>query len=136
MDSTAEVIKRSELSVLIVEDDEIYGLRLIHWIKDICSKVELAKSAEHGIFYVTSMDPDVIFLDHNLPRQSGKDVLELYRELSPKSHIYMMTGADIKPLLKEAIEHGAHQFLDKKGLQKSIVHGLLLEVAGSKLKNQ
>jgi DNA-binding response OmpR family regulator len=131
MKSIAETIKQAQLTVLIIEDDEMFANLLKKWIEEDATRVDIVDSAERGTFLVTSLKPDIILLDNNLPKLIGRDVIELYLDLSPNSKIFMMTAAEIDSHQEEIIVRGAMQFLDKRGLQKKILQGILLEVAAS-----
>ncbi len=70
---------KQKLSAILI-DDELYALsNLMHLIKEHCpaiNVVDTANSAISGIQKINKHEPDVIFLDINMPHQSGFQMLE------------------------------------------------------------
>ena len=69
----------------ILIDDEKNALEMMEWlIKTYCPSVEIAamcSSAEQGIEAIHKLKPDVVFLDIEMPEQSGFDLI---RQLQPE----------------------------------------------------
>jgi two-component system LytT family response regulator len=70
-------------SILI--DDEKNALEMMEWLlKTYCPQVEIAalcNSAEMGIEAINRHRPDVVFLDIEMPRMNGFDMLEQFDKL-------------------------------------------------------
>ena len=62
---------------------------------------------------VASIEPDVILLDVNMPGVSGLDAIPMLRERAPDTKIIMLTTARAQDCEKEAMDLGAHGFLQK-----------------------
>ena len=69
----------------ILIDDERNALEMMEWlIKTYCPQVEIVDmctSAQQGIESINAHKPDVIFLDIEMPRMNGFDMLEQFDKL-------------------------------------------------------
>src|SRR5687767_14059145 len=69
----------------ILVDDEKNALEMMEWlIKTYCPSVEIVEmcnSAEQGIEAINKYKPDVVFLDIEMPRMNGFDMLEQFDKL-------------------------------------------------------
>jgi len=69
----------------ILIDDERNALEMMEWlIKTYCPEVEIVHmctSAQQGIESINAHKPDVIFLDIEMPRMNGFDMLEQFDKL-------------------------------------------------------
>lgn len=70
----------------ILVDDETNALEMMEWLlRTYCPEVEIAamfSSAEEGIEAVRRLKPDVVFLDIEMPRMNGFDMLEQFDKLT------------------------------------------------------
>ncbi len=70
----------------VLVDDEKNALEMMEWLlKTYCPQVEIAamcSSAEEAITAIKKLQPDVVFLDIEMPRMNGFDMLEQFEELS------------------------------------------------------
>lgn len=69
----------------ILVDDEKNALEMMEWLlQTYCPQVEIqamCNSAEQGIEAINKLRPDVVFLDIEMPRMNGFDMLETFDKL-------------------------------------------------------
>jgi two-component system LytT family response regulator len=69
----------------IIIDDERNALEMMEWLlKTYCPQVEIVdmcSSAQQGIESINAHKPDVVFLDIEMPRMNGFDMLEQFDKL-------------------------------------------------------
>lgn len=98
--------------ILLVDDD---ALVLMALGKVLCGCGELV-SVDNGADALRELRTatyDICFLDVNLPDANGLDIMKEAESLSPKTHIVIMTAADLaRDQIKYLHEH-AHPFLAK-----------------------
>ena len=104
--------ERHRLRVLIVEDEPLGKERLLELL-DQQPDVEVVGTAENGeaaVAMIRSLEPDLVFLDVQMPRKSGLDVL---REIGPAEMpaTVFVTGFDHYALA--AFEFAAVDYLVK-----------------------
>ncbi|PWT73110.1 MAG: hypothetical protein C5B59_14320 [Bacteroidetes bacterium] len=112
---------RSLPKVLIIDDSELFGSRLKELLSDIQSVEVLAqaRSAKEGLAVLEMSDPDIIFLDIQLPDASGATILPIIREVKPKVSVIVLSNldTDLQKLLFP--RSGGDYYLDKsKGIFK------------------
>ena len=124
-----------KLSILIVEDDEIYSKKLATWLASFgVQNITAIKTAERASGIMSKLKPDVIFLDENLPLLKGSEVLSYYKERSPDSTIILMS-ADFKiDTVATAIQNGADYIFDKAKTDKESIFKIINAVVESKNK--
>lgn len=70
----------------VLVDDETNALEMMEWLlKTYCPQVEIVamcNTAEKGIEAIVALKPDVVFLDIEMPRMNGFDMLERVKNLS------------------------------------------------------
>jgi two-component system response regulator AtoC len=101
------------MQVLIIDDEP--GLRqtvgLI--LKEEGYQVQAASDGEEGLARALDIKPDIILCDVRMPRLSGLDFLDRFREASGESLVIMMTAYGGIELAIQAMKKGAYDYLPK-----------------------
>ena len=99
------------LRTAIIVDDEEAGLanmeRLLGYCEDI-SIVGRTKNPEKAVTLITEYKPDILFLDVEMPRMSGFEVLEITRNQGLNPIVIFTTGYDqyaIKAIKAQAFDY-------------------------------
>lgn len=103
-------------SALIIDDDQLFRTVIETMILPHTDLITSSPNAENGMYFVSSERPDFIFLDNQLPRLNGNEVVELYKEISPESQIILMSGAFKMDEVADAIEHKVDHVVTKRQL--------------------
>ncbi len=97
----------------IIIDDELNGrIALRQKIKAFCPDVELAGEAaggEEGLALISQTEPDIVFLDIEMPRMNGFDMLQ--HLVQQPFHLVFTTAFDQYAI--RAIKHAAFDYLLK-----------------------
>jgi two-component system LytT family response regulator len=97
----------------IIIDDELNGrIALRQKLKTFCPDVELAGEAaggEEGLALIAQTEPDIVFLDIEMPRMNGFDMLQHLE--NPSFHLVFTTAFDQYAI--RAIKHAAFDYLLK-----------------------
>ncbi|HEX7846503.1 MAG TPA: LytTR family DNA-binding domain-containing protein [Chitinophagaceae bacterium] len=116
-------------SILI--DDENNALEMMEWLlKTYCPSVEIVamcRSAEEGIAAINKHKPDVVFLDIEMPKMNGFDLLEqfdklnfdvvfctAYDQFAIKAFRYSAVNYLLKPVDPEDLKETIRRLEDKK----------------------
>lgn len=111
-------------SVLVVEDDEIYG----EIVKTIINKtgaynVTLVATVHEGMVFTVTRRPDIVFLDYELPDATAGEFLERVRAVPSAKNIpvIILTSHDNKDVYTSTIMLGAQDFLAKPASEEKIM---------------
>ncbi len=75
-------------SAIIVDDEELARKTLQGFLKNHCPEVTIlgtAESADAGFYLVNTLNPDVVFLDIEMPMKNGFDFLNMFENVSFKT---------------------------------------------------
>jgi two-component system, OmpR family, KDP operon response regulator KdpE len=103
------------MKVVIIEDEVELGHLIQNFLrKKIHSKVpnliKTATTIEDGLYYISEIHPDWIFLDNNLPDGKGINIVENIKK-NTQSRVIMMSA--MSNLKDEALRKGVDYFMDK-----------------------
>jgi DNA-binding NarL/FixJ family response regulator len=104
----------SAMRVLIVDDHDVvqWGFRLLLGEQRWVDRCMAASSAEEAIEVARELEPDVALVDLFLGGQSGAELCETLKEVSPRTRVLLISGAGwISPEAARAA--GAAGFVSK-----------------------
>ncbi len=109
----------SPVHILLVEDDEddiaLFKLALKKYVSPV--RLTILTEGDEVLNYLTTTTerPNLLFLDLNLPRMHGREVLVQTKQsaLGPFLRIYMLTTSSAQEDIDFCLGHGAEQFLTK-----------------------
>ena len=106
-------LRMNEQSILIIDDEpEIVSL-LSRVFKKQGFSVHAAHTLNEGWNRISSIKPDIVFLDINLPDGNGLKKLAEIKESYPLTKVVMISAFDMEEDRKQATESGAYTFLSK-----------------------
>jgi two-component system chemotaxis response regulator CheY len=109
-----EKTERTAPTVMIVDD----ALFMRMMIRDILSKdgFEVVAEAENGIEAVEKYKetrPDIVTMDIVMPEMDGIEAVRQIMKIDPNARILMCSAMGQQPLVVEALEAGAKDFIIK-----------------------
>ncbi|NTU76907.1 MAG: response regulator [Alphaproteobacteria bacterium] len=121
---------RKRPRLLVVEDQE-FSRRLLSEVLRANHDIDAAASVHEGLNLYFENAPDLVFLDIELPDESGHTLARLLRALDPESYIIMVTannsvddvsfaranhvdGFIIKPYNKQKIQEAVEKFAARR----------------------
>lgn len=104
--------------LLIVDDEAHIRMLLEQTLEDLEDEgVELlqADNGEEAVAIIQEEQPQLVFLDFNMPRMSGVDVCQIVRKELGLSEVYivLLTGKGQDADRQEGLEAGANRYLTK-----------------------
>jgi DNA-binding NarL/FixJ family response regulator len=102
-------------SVIIADDHEVVR-RGIRGILEADKGVKVVAEAADGLAAAQAVEkfkPEVLFLDLNLPRLHGLEVLKQARSVSPRTKVIILSMHNDEPYVIEALRAGASAYLLK-----------------------
>ncbi len=111
--------------VLVVDDAAFMRMML----KDILVKndFEVAGEAENGKIAVAAyqkVKPDIVTMDITMPEMNGIEAVKAIKAVDPSSKIIMVSAMGQQPMVIEAIQAGATDFIVKPFQPDRVVEAL------------
>ena len=100
-------------NVLIIEDERAIREELADFLREEGFSCVLAASGQEGIARADERDFQAILLDIRLPDMTGIEVLERLRNLTPESHVLIMTAHPSIDTVVSALRLGAVDYVTK-----------------------
>lgn len=115
MTMTRTVAPREKATVVIVDDHQVFaellGEVLVTRGLDV---VGIHSTLADGMAAVAQLAPDLVILDHRLPGNTGASSVRTLKQRSPSTRVLMLTAADERAVLLEAMDAGCDGFVTKR----------------------
>ncbi|WP_106766543.1 response regulator transcription factor [Paenibacillus faecalis] len=98
------------------------GTKLILEEEEHLKVLGMASTSQEGIKMVEEIMPELVLLDYRLSDTTAETVLERIKELSPESHVIVITDNDGISLLQVLISRGASGLLSKQASPFQLMH--------------
>jgi len=109
----AESTERGTVSILVVDDDLIFGRSFVSVLKEKGYNAELANTGKSAIAEVENRYFDVVFLDVKLPDMNGVEVLKRIKTIRPETKVIMITAFSYNEFADELLQLGAFAYFCK-----------------------
>ena len=101
------------MKFVIIEDEIDLGQLVGNFLRRKAngSTVKTATTLRDGLIYIEELDPDVVFLDNNLP--DGKGINQIASLKAAHSDLVVVMMSAMTNLREEALRQGVDYFIDK-----------------------
>jgi CheY-like chemotaxis protein len=121
-DTAKKILNHQDyIKVMLVEDDPVTRWMVRNALKHQC-RFATASCANKAFSLLSSYEPDIVFLDINLPDKSGYDVLEWIMRHDPGACVVMFSSQNNMDNIASALEAGAKGFITKPFLKENLMH--------------
>ena len=118
----------SGMTILIVDDDEMYRERLGRAMENRGLKTLIAADYAQAVHVLSRLTPELAAIDLNMPGKDGLELLKKIRELSPQTKTVVVTGYGSIASTVEAMRLGAVNYVTKPADADDILSGFTGEV--------
>lgn len=104
------------LTILLVEDDEIDALEFKRAVKKADVEVEEIRTCKYAEDALTTLDswmPRCIFLDYQLPKTNGLELLKRIKKIAPAIPVIVLTSQGDERIAVEMMKAGAIDYFPK-----------------------
>ncbi|MFO7932398.1 MAG: response regulator [Thermodesulfobacteriota bacterium] len=111
-------------NIMVLDDVEDAGAMIKRILERKGHSVAVFTEEQDAIDYVKKQKADIAILDIKLKKMSGVEVLKQIRQARPEIEVLMLTGYPTLETAREAMSHGAREYLvkpiDKNELEEKI----------------
>jgi two-component system chemotaxis response regulator CheY len=110
------------MKALVIEDDDHSRRLLRQMLKEAGFKsIREASDGAAGLAIAVHSEPDLIFLDNQMPGKSGLEMLAEFRTAVPNSMVLMVTSDNDKETVVACLKAGARGYILKPFSALSLV---------------
>ena len=102
-----------KLKILVTDDSKLLRKKLRGELEELGCEVIEAENGKEAIMQDLKEQPDGVILDIVMPEVGGIEALQFIKEVSPELPIIMLSSAGTTQKLKQTLELGALDFIQK-----------------------
>ena len=102
-----------KLKILVTDDSKLLRKKLRGELEELGCEVIEAENGKEAIMQDLKEQPDGVILDIVMPEVGGIEALQVIKEVSPELPIIMLSSAGTTQKLKQTLELGALDFIQK-----------------------
>jgi two-component system, response regulator YesN len=121
------------MKVLIVDDEAFVRVSFksyIDWNRYGFELIGEAEDGESALEMIQNLMPDIVFLDINIPKLDGIEVLKKMKKMNLTSKVIILSGYNEFEYVKEAMKAGALDYIHKPGMN---MENLLLALSNARM---
>ena len=124
-----------QIRILIVDDHPVVrdGLTAMISTRNDLTVVGEAKSGQQAIELAEAHQPDVVFLDLEMPQMDGVEVIEQLKIVSPEAQVIIFTAFDTDERILSALQAGAQGYLLKGAPRDELFNAIKVVYNGGSL---
>lgn len=102
-----------KLKILITDDSKLLRKKLREELEKLDCDVLEAENGKEAIMRDLTEQPDGVILDIVMPEVGGIETLQVIKEINPEIPVVMLSSAGTSQKLKQILELGALDFIQK-----------------------
>jgi two-component system, response regulator RegA len=106
-------VSGSALSILVVDDDEVFRNRMARALRDRGHEVRTAGSADEALALAQDESPECAVVDLKMAGRGGLHLLAELKALDPSTAVVVLTGYGSIATALEAVRRGALDYVAK-----------------------
>ena len=104
----------SKMKALVCDDSILVRKKF----KDLLAKIGFgilleATDGEEAVEIFKTQQPDIVFMDIIMPKKTGLEALKEIHAINPNARVVMASSVGTQSHLKEAVDFGVYDFLQK-----------------------
>ncbi|MBY5773803.1 two-component system response regulator MctR [Rhizobium leguminosarum] len=126
------MMERPKIRVLLIDNHPLVldGLKAVLETFDHIEVAGTAGLAQTGLEIGRQVLPQVVLMDINMPKLSGIDAIELFRNELPQARVLMLSMHDSREYISSSVMHGAAGYILKDVSTDEIVSAIEIVAGG------
>lgn len=122
------------IKIFIVDDHYmiIEGIRSLLQLEEGLEWIGHAMNAESCLGFLRQQQPDVLFMDVNLPDQSGIDLCKRVKTIYPKIHIIGLSSFNQYSFIQKMLNNGASGYVLKNATKEELIEAVETVLEGKR----
>ena len=108
----------SELTVLVVEDDQVLRASFKQLLSYLFAEVDAAVDGQDALDQLAEKNYDIVLTDLRMPRMSGFQLLQEIRQQSPQQPIVVISAHEDEALRRELAVYKVHYLSKPVSLER------------------
>lgn len=104
---------KKDISIIVVDDEEIVRESLKEWLLDDGYDVDTAQDGFQALSMMKEKNYDIALIDLKMPKMDGLELMEKMKEVTPNTRVIMITAYATVHTAVQAIKMGAYDYLVK-----------------------
>lgn len=126
----SEILKN--MTVLWIEDDKSLRGLIERMLVPLCQKLDVATDGEQALAFITVNKYDIVFVDIDVPKVNGLDVLEVMRKKDVITPVVMVSGKSDRDTLFRSANLKIQNYITKPFTYDKIIDALDLAIESTK----
>lgn len=120
------------LKFFIVDDDPFYRMLYNQYLLNLGFRNNVLMDNGDDCLNRLHMEPDVIFLDYNMPPSNGLEILRKIKKTNPNIYILLISGQTDVQVAVSALKYGAEEYIVKGDEDLDMISGVLNKIMSTK----
>jgi len=120
------------LKFFIVDDDPFYRMLYNQYLLNLGFRNNVLMDNGDDCLNRLHMEPDVIFLDYNMPPSNGLEILRKIKKTNPNIYILLISGQTDVQVAVSALKYGAEEYIVKGDEDLDMISGALNKILSTK----
>ena len=120
------------LKFFIVDDDPFYRMLYNQHLLNLGFRNNVLMDNGEDCLNRLHMQPDIIFLDYNMPPSNGIDILQKIKKSNPNIYILLISGQNDIKVAVSALKYGAEDYIVKGEEDLDMISGVLNKILATK----
>ena len=116
------------LKFFIVDDDPFYRMLYNQHLLNLGFRDNILMDNGEDCLNRLHMEPDIIFLDYNMPPSNGIEILQKIKKTNPNIYILLISGQTDIQVALSALKHGAADYIVKGEEDLDMISGVLNKI--------
>jgi DNA-binding NtrC family response regulator len=125
--------RQNNLKFFIVDDDPFYRFLYQQHLSNLGFKDNVLFDNGEDCINRLDLQPDIIFIDYNMERSNGLEVIQKIRMTHPNIYLLLISGQKDLKVAVDALKSGAYDYIVKGEEDLNMISGAINKILSRKV---